>query len=329
MNKIIATKEKEARTIQRIFRANQVGQNVRQIGEKGERYNSYEIGIILLEIKKRYSPDDDCPITHDRIIDPLVAVSYHQIPGDIIIDTCEKESLKVWMISRDQQGQMISSLKGTSVPIKYLYDPKIPRLLSLETYQQESLPSMSLLGAVSRGNLTAVRALLEQDTSQINEVNDSGYTPLMMACYYGHEECVRLLLDHGARVNAARSDGATPLLVACARDHEACARLLLDIGKADVNLERDDGATPLYVACEQGRLECVRLLLDHGAGVNATDKEGWIPLYVAYKEGHFKCARLVLAYTLKNSPFTKRAIIMGFMIAVLAYCLTKGKTEEK
>ena len=51
-----------------------------------------------------------------------------------------------------------------------------------------------------------------------------------MAVYYGHYDCVRLLLRWGAKVNVRMSGGATPLFLAVEKGPAAVARLLL---KAD------------------------------------------------------------------------------------------------
>ena len=51
-----------------------------------------------------------------------------------------------------------------------------------------------------------------------------------MACQVGYLAVVRLLLDGGAAVNQANNEGATPLLMAIQEGNEAIARLLAQHG---------------------------------------------------------------------------------------------------
>ena len=67
-------------------------------------------------------------------------------------------------------------------------------------------------------------------------------TALHMAVYYGHYDCVRLLLRWGAKVNVRMSGGATPLFLAVEKGPAAVARLLLRWG-ADPEIPREDGET--------------------------------------------------------------------------------------
>ena len=43
--------------------------------------------------------------------------------------------------------------------------------------------------------------LLEDDASLANAYGDSGFQPLPLACFYGHLEAARVLLDHGSDPN--------------------------------------------------------------------------------------------------------------------------------
>ena len=42
-----------------------------------------------------------------------------------------------------------------------------------------------------------------------------GATPLYIACFNGHVDAARLLLENGAEVDRAMKDGAIPLWIAC------------------------------------------------------------------------------------------------------------------
>lgn len=108
-----------------------------------------------------------------------------------------------------------------------------------------------------------------------------GLTPLLFAAREGALDCVRILVDAGAKVNQPSVDGSGPLLVAVQNGFSAVAQFLLDHG-ADPNLANDKGWTPLYLAVKNrnqeitavpgpstdGVLDLIKTLLDHGANPN-------------------------------------------------------------
>ena len=57
-------------------------------------------------------------------------------------------------------------------------------------------------------------------------MNESGETPLILACRSGHVDAVQMLLVRGAEVDRARADGATPLGMACKNGHGDVEELL-------------------------------------------------------------------------------------------------------
>lgn len=66
--------------------------------------------------------------------------------------------------------------------------------------------------------------------SDVNARNKHGMTALMKAAYYGHEEVVRVLLDHGADPNLSRNDKFTALALAAFFGHTETVRTLLERG---------------------------------------------------------------------------------------------------
>jgi ankyrin repeat protein len=87
-----------------------------------------------------------------------------------------------------------------------------------------------------------------------------GYTALIVASWYGHEGCVRLLLEAEAiEVNAKDIDDWTALHYAACYGRPAIAKRLLE-GGADPTLRDIDGRTAIDWAREQGKSEVVALL---------------------------------------------------------------------
>jgi ankyrin repeat protein len=85
---------------------------------------------------------------------------------------------------------------------------------------------------------------------------------LWLAALHGSLRLVLLYIDvHECDVNSVGSDGFTPLLVSCYKGHMDVIKLLLARG-ADIEMPSEDGLyTPLFAAATQGRMAVVKLLL--------------------------------------------------------------------
>lgn len=93
--------------------------------------------------------------------------------------------------------------------------------------------------------------------------DENGYTPFMWACYNGHYDVVREMLDSYDAVrlsDAMVNDGQTALLFAIENGHTTIARELMSFG-ADTFQGRKDGYTPLMAAAEFGHTELVKTIL--------------------------------------------------------------------
>lgn len=58
--------------------------------------------------------------------------------------------------------------------------------------------------------------IIEQnmDLRYLSHQNSKGVTALSIACQFGHEEYVKVLINHGCDVNQPNSNGSTPILQA-------------------------------------------------------------------------------------------------------------------
>src|SRR2546428_8644801 len=65
---------------------------------------------------------------------------------------------------------------------------------------------LDVFEAAAFGRVERLRELLDEDPSCANAFGDDGFHPLGLACFFGHVEAARLLLERCANVNAlARS----------------------------------------------------------------------------------------------------------------------------
>jgi len=127
--------------------------------------------------------------------------------------------------------------------------------------------------AAFKGDLARVHALLDEDPSRANRVDDytSYYAgsgaPLKNAAIGGHIDIVRLLLERGADPNLPE-EGIAPhghaLYSAVYNGHYDIARLLLEHG-AYPNPEVESSADAVWIAIRRGDVRILELLASYGA----------------------------------------------------------------
>jgi uncharacterized protein len=130
--------------------------------------------------------------------------------------------------------------------------------------------------AAALGKTDRLRELLDEDPSRANEFGDDGFHPLGLACFFGHVDAARLLLDRGADVNAlSRNEHIETAAIHAAAAAESTdesvryelVELALEHG-ADPNLRqggRDDGFRAIDAARQNEDRRVEELLLAHGA----------------------------------------------------------------
>jgi hypothetical protein len=94
----------------------------------------------------------------------------------------------------------------------------------------------------------------------VDETDEFGTTPLLLASIRGHERIVKLLLDAGADPNRENDDHFSPMVGAAANCNDPVVTLLLRRG-ANPNVKTQTRQTPLMRAAENGCAVVVRELL--------------------------------------------------------------------
>jgi uncharacterized protein len=73
-------------------------------------------------------------------------------------------------------------------------DERVAELLAQRT-------ELNVFEAAALGKTERLRQLLAENPESANAYGDDGFQPLPLACFYGHVEAARVLLDHSADPN--------------------------------------------------------------------------------------------------------------------------------
>jgi uncharacterized protein len=133
-----------------------------------------------------------------------------------------------------------------------------------------SSPALTVFEAAAVGDSARLRELLDEDPALANAIGDDGFHPLGLACFFGHVEAARTLLEHGADVNALSRN-----------EHIQTAAIHAAAAAGDAG--RDEAT----------RYELVELVLDHGADPNLPQPGGFRAIDAARQNGDERVERLL------------------------------------
>ena len=146
---------------------------------------------------------------------------------------------------------------------------------------RESNPLQVAIEACKRGSLRDLARIIEifeqtnpGELDLMHHSNDSMWTPLHYAAYYGRDDIVRYLINRTVNVNSVTVDEWTPLQLSTYRNHVGCVNELVQYSNLQINKMTRFRGTALHLACEIDALPIVTLLLAKGTFVTLTDPNG-------------------------------------------------------
>lgn len=149
----------------------------------------------------------------------------------------------------------------------------------------------SIFDIARTGTVAEVTDLMKQNPDIINQVNENGFSPLILACYRGNTEVAKYLIDHVKDLNYKSKEGTALAGLAVKYNKDLVERLLKK--KADPNIADATGYTPLFWAVKFGNKELVELLLQYKADKTKKDSMGMTPFEYALKTDHKEIINLL------------------------------------
>lgn len=142
--------------------------------------------------------------------------------------------------------------------------------------------SGELLQAVEANNLEKVQDILKDASYPINETNEKGETPLLIATHKNYIEIAKALINEGADVNKQDVLQDSAYLYAGAQGKTEILVYIIENAKPDHQVYNRYGGNALIPAAEKGHLPNVKLLLaDGNVDINHQNNFGYTALIEA------------------------------------------------
>jgi len=185
----------------------------------------------------------------------------------------------------------------------------------------QEAPEKPIWDAASDGDIEAIEAHIAAETD-LNEQNETGYTPLHYGVMKTRPGVVALLLEAGADPDVVNNQAKTPLDLAISGSKDEIIDLLLEAGAAveppvdgihvlawnnevigvklhiyagtDIDQADEFGNIPLLLAVENGHIGVLELLIKHEANLEVSDPDGFTPLIMSAELNHPELLQLLL-----------------------------------
>lgn len=152
--------------------------------------------------------------------------------------------------------------------------------------------------ALSEPSPKAAQVLVDWSKTDVNRLNASGESALMIAALKGNLELATKLIEKGADINKT---GWTPLHYAASSGHLAIIAMLLD-RSAYIDAESPNRTTPLMMAAMYGSPQAVKLLLQEGADPNVKNQQGLTALQFAQRGNRIDSVEAIAGFIRSRRP---------------------------
>lgn len=139
-----------------------------------------------------------------------------------------------------------------------------------------------LIAAVEQSNFIQVQAILKDPNYDLNERNNRGESPLLIATHNNQIEIAKALIDAKADINLQDHIEDSPFLYAGAQGKTEILAYMLENSQPNQAIVNRYGGNALIPAAEKGHLKNVQLLLKEGSTeINHQNNFGYTALIEA------------------------------------------------
>ncbi|MFT6337988.1 MAG: ankyrin repeat protein [Halioglobus sp.] len=126
---------------------------------------------------------------------------------------------------------------------------------------------------IRSADIKTIQLEIENNPNCINEKDERGFPPIVLATYGQQVDATKLLIHSGVEIDQKDSAGNTALMGVTYKGNLEIVKLLIDAG-ADVNVSNYNNATPLIYAATFSQLRIAKMLIEKGANLDIKDARG-------------------------------------------------------
>ena len=195
-----------------------------------------------------------------------------------------------------------AALCGQLHIINYIILNRLGYISSTHLQRNKESYIMLLHHACRQGHMEIIESLLTYSKLDPLSIDDDGNTLVHLAAMGGSKTVVKMLVTkYGCPVNSKNNTGQSPLHLACTSSHTQVITTLLSECKADLFV-RDNimNYTPLHRAVHRGQIDIMKCLID-SFGIDVTRTDGSNLLHFACQEGLVEAVMYIMTqYTLRK-----------------------------
>ncbi|MGC2111075.1 MAG: ankyrin repeat domain-containing protein [Candidatus Korobacteraceae bacterium] len=177
---------------------------------------------------------------------------------------------------------------GVSALMQARYENK----LEIVALLRSAVGELDVHEATALGDVSRLQTLLSNDLELVNSRSNDGFTPLHLACFFGHLQAAEILIRNGADPNALSTNQIAIIHSAAASRNAEIVKLVLAAG-TNPNSQQQGGYTALQGAALHNNVAMVRALLEAGANPSIANDEGLTAADLAAKQGAKEVAELL------------------------------------
>ncbi|OHT09645.1 hypothetical protein TRFO_21356 [Tritrichomonas foetus] len=160
-----------------------------------------------------------------------------------------------------------------------------------------------LHAAAAKGQIEALKCLLNHPDIEPNAVDNDQCTPFYFAVLYHRKHVVKFLIkNERIDINKPDDEGVfiiiyqTALHIAAKLGYFDIVSIILTSNRINANYKNNNGQTPLHYASRFNQLDVVKLLLlDDRININAEDNLNQTPLYVSIMQNNVQIVQELLS----------------------------------
>lgn len=130
----------------------------------------------------------------------------------------------------------------------------------------------SFFDIVRKGTIEEAKSWLLSEPNAVNQTNEYGFSPLILACYHGNLPMVQFLIENEAMIDYVSAEG-TALMAATVKGNVALVELLLK-NRAQTDMKNESGVTALMYAIQFKNIPIIKMLLHYNANTQLIDAQG-------------------------------------------------------